>query len=82
MVIHFEATKKRLEAAQARSCIQMALVDLACARELQGQFYWPKIQGMLEDLGRHYIQPDNTKTLSIDGKMEGSGHQTSSSTNV
>jgi hypothetical protein len=74
MVIHFEATKKRLEAARARSCIQAALVNLTCMRELQGQIYWPKIQGMLEDPEQHYIQPDKTETLSINGEKEGDSY--------
>jgi len=55
-VIQLEATKHQMETAHIWSQTHVTLRDLAHARELQGQFYWPDLPGMLENLRHHYFK--------------------------
>ena len=59
-VIQLEATKHQMETAHIWSQTHVTLMDLAHARELQGQFYWPDLPGMLENLRHHYFKALST----------------------
>jgi hypothetical protein len=56
LVIHLEATKRRMEGARIHSCAQLVLVELGHNCKLRGRFYWPDIPGVLEDPSRHYVR--------------------------
>jgi hypothetical protein len=72
LVEQLDMTKKRMKAAQLHSRTQAALVELAQARELRGEYYWPHIPGILEDPSHHYVQLKHTASMEA---MQGSTTQ-------
>jgi len=76
MVIHLEATKKRME--QARLClhIQKALLELAWEKQLQGRFYWSGLLGMVKHSNRQYL-PSLCKAHTVTVHRVDKGNQVS-----